>query len=310
MRKIKSIFFLIIVPFLNVNGQDQEKIKFTGLFQTIVTINRDRYTEATFGKTELGVWLRPFDFLKVRMIGKVYKDFSIKPFDLYAAIIPFKNIEIKFGQFRSPFSYENTLAPFERSFIDESQSTKYLPTRDFGIGFDYKASKIEINSAIFNGEGLNKPDINYKKDWVIRLALTLPDNYLIGMSYYSGFSGPDSVLYQFNCINWHLIKKKKQHSYYNSELTLFQNNLISKTTGYFTWGYLYKINENRSYFVEPLARLEFEKFTKFPVKYFTTLGFNFLFDDNNTLKIQANLKTNLNSNKSLLFSFSLFYAFK
>ena len=309
MKRIEALIALLIVAIVDVFGQESEKLKFTAIFQSVLSVDNRSYS-TSFGKTEVGLWIKPNDYLKIRMVGKLYNDFSIKPFDIYAGVIPFRNLELKIGQFRSPFCYENTIAPFDRIFIDEALTTKLLPTRDIGLGYDLYYKKLEVNFALLNGEGKNLNDLNKNKDIAIRIAIALPSDIVFGMSYYNGCSGPDSLSQFYYLYNIHILKIQKNKYSIVSEFSHINNRIIYKNIGYIAGSYKLRSRQNHLCYIEPVIRAEFLKEYLSSSKYYSTIGFNLHFDDENTLKMSANLNTELTSIQNSNFLLSLFYALK
>lgn len=114
---------------------------------------------------------------------------SPKIVDAYLRYRPFEALNIQLGEYKLPFSIENTeYVPLKYEFIEYPLSLRRLmgfddlcglsaTGRDMGAmlygGFfkrgDY--SILNYNVGVFNGEGLNVKDLNRAKDVVARLTL-------------------------------------------------------------------------------------------------------------------------------------------
>lgn len=116
-------------------------------------------------------------------------------------------LTLTLGQQQIPFGLEAQVGEELRPTILQAQflGTTGVGSRQIGLilrgdydpyvdyGFNYRAPLLEYNLGIVNGNGPNKSDDNSDKDWVARLAYTLPVDYTslfrelkIGLSYYRG----------------------------------------------------------------------------------------------------------------------------
>lgn len=129
--------------------------------------------------------------------------------DLYVRYRPFEALNLQVGEFKIPFSIENTdYPPLRLELIDYPMALRFLmgfsdlcglsaTGRDLGAqlygGFwkrgDY--SVVNYNVGVFNGEGLNVRDRNRSKDFVARLTLRPARGLLLSGSYYRGEFGDD-----------------------------------------------------------------------------------------------------------------------
>jgi len=122
-------------------------------------------------------------------------------------------ITATFGQQQMPFGLEAQVGEELRPVIDSAQFLSGLGvgTRQIGMvirgdykpyvdyGFNYRAPLLEYAFGIVNGNGPNKSDNNDQKDYILRLASTLPVDYhsifrelKAGFSYYKG---KDNIVY-------------------------------------------------------------------------------------------------------------------
>ncbi|MCW7540176.1 OprO/OprP family phosphate-selective porin [Aquabacterium sp. A7-Y] len=116
-------------------------------------------------------------------------------------------LTLRLGQQQIPFGLEAQVGEELRPVIQSAQflSTLGVGTRQIGLilrgdlepyvdyGFNYRAPLLEYALGIVNGSGPNKSDDNGDKDYLARLAFTLPVDYYsllrelkVGTSYYQG----------------------------------------------------------------------------------------------------------------------------
>lgn len=108
--------------------------------------------------------------------------------------------QLRAGQFKIPFSYENLKGSSELDFINRSTVVETLcPGRDIGSqGRDIGAlvrlytSFFEASLGLFNGSGINRLDNDDAKDKAFRLTINLWRNMTVGGSWYEG-KWPESL---------------------------------------------------------------------------------------------------------------------
>ncbi|MDO4758649.1 MAG: porin [Rikenellaceae bacterium] len=128
---------------------------------------------------------------------------SFKLLDAYFNYKPFDELKIKAGQFKVPFTIENTdFSPTKMILIDypmvidrlvgnsEEIGETTLKTTGRELGIDIHGSIgdgiLNYDLAVFNGNGLNTTDNNKSKDVVGRLIFSPIENLKISGSYYWG----------------------------------------------------------------------------------------------------------------------------
>lgn len=129
--------------------------------------------------------------------------------DAYIRYRPFEQLNFQLGEYKLPFSIENTdYVPLKYEFIEYPLSLRRLmgfndvcglsaTGRDMGAmlygGFFNRKgySVLGYNFGVFNGEGLNVKDKNKSKDLVARLTLRPVRGLQIAGSYYWGEYGSD-----------------------------------------------------------------------------------------------------------------------
>jgi len=141
-------------------------------------------------------------------------DFGPNPMlhELYGEWMPCDALNVRFGQFKIPFTIENPMSPtrietinFSRSgtamsgsvgdfneFNQEGESTRAKAGRDAGFQLSGKLfpnkdfSLVEYYAGLFNGTGLNTRDNNNHKDFIGTVYLQPIKGLRIGGSLYSG----------------------------------------------------------------------------------------------------------------------------
>lgn len=134
---------------------------------------------------------------------------SPKIVDAYLCYRPFNALNFQLGEYKLPFSIENTeYVPLRYEFIEYPLSLRKLmgfsdlcglsaTGRDMGVqafgGFFRRGgySILNYNFGVFNGEGLNVRDKNKSKDIVARLTLKPVAGLQVAGSYYWGEYGED-----------------------------------------------------------------------------------------------------------------------
>ncbi len=134
---------------------------------------------------------------------------SPKIVDAYVRYRPFGQLNFQLGEFKLPFSIENTeYPPLKYEFVEYPLSLRRLmgfndlcglsaTGRDMGAmlyGSFFKRrdfSVVSYNFGVFNGEGLNVKDQNKSKDVVARLTLRPAAGLQIAGSWYWGEYGAD-----------------------------------------------------------------------------------------------------------------------
>ncbi len=134
--------------------------------------------------------------------------------DAYLAWSHWQELEVKFGQFKRCFGFENPYNPWDVGFGDYSQLTKKLtgfgdrcgePSsggRDIGvqvqgdflkIGKD-KRRVLHYAVGVFNGQGINSRDRNNRKDFIANIQGSPIQDLWVGIFAWSGgWTSPDGV---------------------------------------------------------------------------------------------------------------------
>lgn len=102
--------------------------------------------------------------------------------------------EIRAGQFKIPFSYENLKSASEQDFINRSSVVENLcpgrdigaQGRDVGVIGQVRSTVFEATLGLFNGSGINRLDTDDHKDKAFRLTFSPWRNLTVGGSWYEG----------------------------------------------------------------------------------------------------------------------------
>ncbi len=133
---------------------------------------------------------------------------SFKLLDAYVNYKPFEQLKVKAGQFKVPFSIENTdYSPTKMILIDHPMAMQRLMGFDEQIGDAtlkntgrelgmnlYGAlfeGRIAYDLGVFNGAALNGVDNNKSKDVAARLMVKLLDGWRVSASYFRGEYGKE-----------------------------------------------------------------------------------------------------------------------
>lgn len=134
---------------------------------------------------------------------------SPKIVDVYLRYRPFEELNLQLGEFKLPFSIENTdYPPLKFEFTEYPLCLRKLmgfsdvcglsaTGRDLGAqlygGFIRRSgySLVNYNFGVFNGEGINSRDRNKSKDIVVRLAIRPTEGLQVAGSYYWGEYGAE-----------------------------------------------------------------------------------------------------------------------
>lgn len=134
--------------------------------------------------------------------------------DAYVQYKPFRQLNVKVGQYKIPFSIENTeYVPLKFEFIEYSMPLRKLmgfsevlggetlsaTGRDLGLtlygGFGKRDgyNLVDYDFGVFNGSGINVSDNNRSKDVVARLSVHPVAGLTVSGSYYWGEYGKDYI---------------------------------------------------------------------------------------------------------------------
>lgn len=153
------------------------------------------YVERARFKVEGDLWKDKLDYcLQIEFA-------SPKIVDAYVRFKPMRQLNVQFGQFKIPFSIENTeFPPLKAEFIEYPMVlTKLVRMNDVcdiasggrDIGGNIYGSFLKrdgydllsYNVAVMNGAGINRPDSNKSKDLIGRLMIRPVKNLLLSASY-------------------------------------------------------------------------------------------------------------------------------
>jgi hypothetical protein len=273
--------------------------------------SRNAQTNFLPGKIEIGFVSTYQNLAGLRIAYKVFSNFDVAPFDAYLFLKPAEGWEFRFGQFRDPYALENISLPFKRDFIEDAAITGALSTRDFGLGLDYVTGIVQINAAIFNGEGLNKRDANKQKDFVCRVAISPVNDLLLGASFYRAITGPDSLLLHNDYVNMHFQWKRAFAFTLQGEYLRAMTSGGSQDGAYLTLGWFLPTSLTSDILFEVLAR--YERFIRSPLLRTNqaTIGLNYYLDRSYTLRVMLNHTLSIDNSgpRSPFTTVCLYYSF-
>lgn len=135
---------------------------------------------------------------------------KVQIMDAFVQFKPFRQLNVKAGQYKIPFSIENTdYTPLKFEFIDYPMALRKLmgfnevvggeslsaTGRDMGLtlygGFGKRDgyNLVNYDFGVFNGSGINTADNNRSKDVVARLSVKPVEGLMLSGSYYWGEYG-------------------------------------------------------------------------------------------------------------------------
>lgn len=134
---------------------------------------------------------------RVDVQGKLYKEFDFRLYldfptgaaanagtlqDAYVGWSRHPEFTVKVGQFKEPFSQEQTTTLRATDFVERSVLDRLAPGRDLGVLFSGKIGAFEYELGAFNGAGRAVVDANDEKDVAARVRVTPVDGLRLGLS--------------------------------------------------------------------------------------------------------------------------------
>lgn len=207
---------------------------------------KDYVSAPVFGAYVIGKYgytsnpaVSPNNTFEARMIRAYVSGFILKEFkyrvqlelkspamrDFTLEWLRFKGFQIKVGQFKRCFTYENPMNPWDVGFGGYSQVAMYMTAlgkddpsgetsqngRDLGLQFQGdlfpvgrdKHRLVRYQAAIFNGNGQNKSDNNSQKDFIGNIQLQPIRGLYIGLFGWTGsYTGANGI--RVNRNRWEL----------------------------------------------------------------------------------------------------------
>jgi len=206
---------------------------------------------------------------------------------------PFANL--RFGQYKVPFSLENLTSSSSLDFINRSLTVEKLcpgrdigsSGRDIGLSIYSDAAKIKYSFGIFNGSGRNRLDNNEHKDLSGHLVYSPVNSLSVGFSFYQGKyranEGLSSVKRNRKGLEF---KFDWERFIFKSEFIMAQDNELERQGFYAQGAYLIRPNE-----IEALIRydvLDNNRKQKGAFHKIIKLGWNWHISNNS--KLQFNLE--------------------
>lgn len=151
--------------------------------------------------------------LQMQLNGMPNKDNGPRVVDAWAEWQHWKELRVKFGQMKRPFSFENPMHPWNIGFGAYSQLTNRLAGfsdrvgehasngRDFGLQLqgDLFPSRhdghrwLHYQVGLFNGQGINKADANSRKDLIGGIWFMPVEDLQIGAFGWTGNYQQDGI---------------------------------------------------------------------------------------------------------------------
>lgn len=107
---------------------------------------------------ERGIYKLTVDFVQSAPVYAAYMDIKLK-----------KNVSLRIGQFKVPFSYEKLVPASAIRTIDKSIINMMVGDYDRGIQISAKQKKVSAAIALFNGEGRTASNIDKRFEYAVRI---------------------------------------------------------------------------------------------------------------------------------------------
>ena len=157
-----------------------------------------------------GTILRDFKYrVQMELKNPAMRDFTLE-------WVRFKEFQIKIGQFKRCFTYENPMNPWDLGLGNYSQLAQRMTAliaddcsgetgqngRDLGLQFQGdlfpigkdKHRLIRYQAAVYNGNGQNKKDNNKQKDWMGNIQVQPVKGLFVGLYGWTGtYTGANNV---------------------------------------------------------------------------------------------------------------------
>ena len=157
-----------------------------------------------------GTILRDFKYrVQLELKNPAMRDFTLE-------WVRFKEFQVKIGQFKRCFTYDNPMHPWEVGMGNYSQMAQRMTAlivedpsgetaqngRDLGLQFQGdlfpvgkdKHRLIRYQAAVYNGNGQNKKDNNKQKDWIGNIQVQPIKDLYIGLFGWTGtYTGANGV---------------------------------------------------------------------------------------------------------------------
>ena len=157
-----------------------------------------------------GTILRDFKYrVQIELKNPAMRDYTLE-------WVRFKEFQVKVGQFKRCFTYENPMNPWDLGLGNYSQLARHMTAllvedpsgeaaqngRDLGLqlqGDLFPVGKdrhrlIHYQAAVYNGNGQNKKDNNKQKDWMGNIQVQPVKNLFIGLYGWTGtYTGTNGI---------------------------------------------------------------------------------------------------------------------
>ena len=211
--------FKVLLPFLACTvlpavAQDENNIDWNKELKERITVNGYAQAGYTYSNID-GTKTNTLDLKRTLLWAKAritdrwsflfMTDFNSQVQEFYTdfRITKGKQMTLRFGQFKNQLSMENPLSPVVLELVDVcSQGVTYLTGcgsdplfginygRDLGIDLygELLDGKLRYNLELMNGTGINKKDMDNKKDVIVKLDWRPWDNFRFVVSAQKGYA--------------------------------------------------------------------------------------------------------------------------
>jgi phosphate-selective porin OprO/OprP len=203
-----AIAFSIIL--LAAGGAFAQETKVPPPVTTSVPLTLSGYGQVEYVSQETGISGFSIHRMRLSLTGEILKNIKFKLqvdaiktpilLDAYVEMGFHTAATLRFGQFKVPFSLENQTSSGDLDTIDRSQVvTKVAPGqdngasgRDIGAVLFGKAAFLEYTIGVFNGSGINKADVDNRKDLAARLVVHPVSFLALAVAGYDGETVPSA----------------------------------------------------------------------------------------------------------------------
>lgn len=226
----KVLLPLLACTVLPAVAQDENNIDWNKELKERITVNGYAQAGYTYSNID-GTKTNTLDLKRTLLWAKAritdrwsflfMTDFNSQVQEFYTdfRITKGKQMTLRFGQFKNQLSMENPLSPVVLELVDVcSQGVTYLTGcatdplfglnygRDLGIDLygELLDGKLRYNLELMNGTGINKKDMDNKKDVIVKLDWRPWDNFRFVVSAQKGYgTAKDSSIYDLIAIPYY-----------------------------------------------------------------------------------------------------------
>jgi len=200
LRLLPLFICLFSLPSIVLGGSEKEEIWISSTRSMFLSgytqVNYEYQEKGLDGfrirRARLGLSGDVFNNIRYKLQVNVDKSPALLDGLIEISFIP--QVKLTLGQYKVPFSLENLTSSSALDTINRSQTVENLcpgrdigaSGRDIGITLNGQFSWLDYSLGVFNGSGINKPDLNDHKDSSVRLVIRPVRSLSIGLSRYDG----------------------------------------------------------------------------------------------------------------------------